>query len=285
MPFGLEELPSVRQPEYTGDDRCLPCTVANVGIAAVLAAVVGVVASVWIGTIAFLGSLAVIYLRGYLVPGTPRLTERYLPRSVLELFGTEPVSDRSHEVESADGPWETLTVAGAVERTAAGNVRLADGFRAALRRETDRYAESGPTADDVAAIADATEAEERGDRAFSVDGEKLLRWESDAALVADAAAASVLRDRLDDWEALDRDARLDLLRRIRLASDRCPDCGGALERRSERVDPCCQPAHVTVWSTCRECDAVLGDVAVSESNADSWLELEGVSEDAVVASD
>ena len=84
-----ELLRTVRQPEYTGENRCLPCTVVNV----LIAAVVGVAVSkrskpAGAGTVA--GSLALIYLRGYLVPGTPALTKRYLPPTALRWFGKEP---------------------------------------------------------------------------------------------------------------------------------------------------------------------------------------------------
>ncbi len=285
MRFLLEETARVRQPDYTGENRCLPCTVINVGIAAVLAAVVGVITTVWTGTIVLLGSLAVIYLRGYLVPGTPRLTERYLPPWILGLFGKEPVPNRTLEARLEDDPWRMLTAAGVVERSTTENVRLAENVRTSLHREASRYAETSPTASDVAEILDATEIAEQGKRAFSIDGTKLLRWDSDAAFALDAAADSLLRDRLDDWPALDRDVRLDVLRRIRLLSNRCPACDGLLERQSERVDPCCQTTHIIIWSTCRGCDAFLGEVSVPESSAESWFRLEGIPEATTGSSD
>lgn len=79
----------LHQPEYTGENRCEACTVVNVIIAAVLSAIVArkskLAAVVTAGI-----SAALIYLRGYLVPGTPTLTKRYLPPSVLRLFGKDP---------------------------------------------------------------------------------------------------------------------------------------------------------------------------------------------------
>ena len=36
----MDVLDTFRQPEYTGDNRCIPCTVVNVAIAAVLAALI-----------------------------------------------------------------------------------------------------------------------------------------------------------------------------------------------------------------------------------------------------
>lgn len=85
----------VRRPEYTGENRCTPCTVVNVGFSAALAAAVGVVASPVSGFAVLVASLGLVYLRGYLVPGTPTLTKRYLPDRVLRLFdkGTDPVVD------------------------------------------------------------------------------------------------------------------------------------------------------------------------------------------------
>lgn len=257
---------SLRQPEYTGENRCLPCTIVNVGLAAALAIGVGLMSTGGLGVGVFLAALVVISLRGYLVPGTPRLTEQYLPASVLRLFGKDPVGDRSLEAPAADAPWETLVAAGVVDR-GDDELALTAAFREPLQRATSRRSEP-PDADDVATLVGANTVESKGPQAFAIDGSRLLRWESDAALVADVVAASVLRERLD-WDTLDGDDRLELLRRIRLLLERCPACGGAVERDDERLDPCCQPPHVSVWTTCRECGDPLGDVTVPEESAET----------------
>jgi len=86
-------LDRLRQPEYTGDDRCLPCTVLNVAVAVVVSALLGRRQRA-LGILVLGVSLAAIYLRGYLVPGTPELTDRYLPESVRRSIGKDPVAER-----------------------------------------------------------------------------------------------------------------------------------------------------------------------------------------------
>ncbi|PAU82849.1 hypothetical protein CK500_12000 [Halorubrum salipaludis] len=83
-----EVIDRLRQPEYVGENRCVPCTVVNSIIALLLA---GAVALAWppAGAGVLLLSAAAIYLRGYLVPGTPELTRRYLPERALRAFGKE----------------------------------------------------------------------------------------------------------------------------------------------------------------------------------------------------
>ncbi|MFB6155518.1 MAG: hypothetical protein ABEJ22_06450 [Haloferacaceae archaeon] len=75
----------LRQPEYTGENRCIPCTAVNVAIALVLAVAVGFLSALAGGAV-FVVSLVLIALRGYLVPGTPTLTKRYFPDWVLARF-------------------------------------------------------------------------------------------------------------------------------------------------------------------------------------------------------
>lgn len=90
MRSGLSHLfDRVHQPEYTGENRCIPCTSVNLVIAAVLA---GGIArrSRPLAVAAFTASLVAIYVRGYLVPGTPTLTKRYFPDWVLAAFDKEP---------------------------------------------------------------------------------------------------------------------------------------------------------------------------------------------------
>ncbi|ELY55187.1 hypothetical protein C491_15757 [Natronococcus amylolyticus DSM 10524] len=269
------DIGSVRQPEYTGENRCLPCTAVNVVIALVLAATLGIVTTGLLGVVALGGFLAAIYLRGYLVPGTPALTERYLPASILRLFGKEPIATRSLEGTSPEEPWTQLAAAGVADPSPDGTLSLTDRFREAFRVEVGRR-ESAPGADDVEALAAVSEAVERGPRAYSIDGNRLLRWESDAALVADTASASVLRETVEGWSDLECDDRLALLERIRLLLERCPSCDGPIDRNDERIDPCCQPPHVAVWTVCRDCDAVLADVTAPEADAEAWAGLLGV---------
>ncbi|WP_394738934.1 hypothetical protein [Natronococcus roseus] len=76
----------LRQPEYTGENRCTPCTVLNLAITGAIGAAVARRSRI-AGAAVVGASAAAIYLRGYLVPGTPELTKRYLPERVLRLFG------------------------------------------------------------------------------------------------------------------------------------------------------------------------------------------------------
>lgn len=78
----------LRNPAHTGANRCLPCTAVNVGLAAVAALAVATV-SVPLGLFGFALAIVAIALRGYVVPGTPRLTARYLPDRVLARFHGE----------------------------------------------------------------------------------------------------------------------------------------------------------------------------------------------------
>lgn len=92
---------ALRQEEYTGADRCLPCTIANaviaVGLAALAKAIVSRFGSETAGRVTALVLTglfaAAIYLRGYLVPGTPELTKRYFPDEVLRLFDKHPAGE------------------------------------------------------------------------------------------------------------------------------------------------------------------------------------------------
>ncbi|WP_306061456.1 hypothetical protein [Natronococcus wangiae] len=224
----------------------------------------------WLAAVALLVFLAAIYLRGYLVPGTPELTERYVPPSVLRLFGKDLVSNQPLGELTTDDPWHSLSVAGIVDRSGDVPVLSAE-FQEAFRREIDRRSET-PTADDVADLVDATTIDMQGSQAFSIDGNRLLRWDSNTALLADVAAASVLRTRID-WSALERDERLEALRRIRLLLDRCPSCNGVVDRNSDCIDPCCQPPHISIWATCQACGDHIGDVTIPERKADSWTNL------------
>ena len=130
---------TLRQPEYTGENRCPPCTVVNLFLAAVVGAVLSKRSKpVGIGTVVV--SVGLIYLRGYLVPGTPELTKRYLPPAVLRWFGKQPETDLATGLEAAPS---TADEVGSTDREsddgANGSADEDSGKTAAAPNDLERY--------------------------------------------------------------------------------------------------------------------------------------------------
>lgn len=269
-----------RQPEYTGENRCTPCTLANIAIAAGLAAAVG-----WLwrpagGLAVFAVSLASIWLRGYLVPGTPELTKRYFPDRVLAWFdkGPEPVAQGGHadgepprDVTDVD-PETVLSRGGVVEPCEReDDLCLADGFRGAWRDRIAALRDGGAEREELAEQLDldpedvSFEEHETGFVAYH-DGARVGQWESRAALLADLAAAQVLPDWLTDWQDLPVGARSQVLGGLRIFLDDCPECGGAVAAGTETVESCCR-SHEVVAASCSDCDARLLEVPYREEAA------------------
>lgn len=261
----------LRRPEYTGENRCTPCTILNVLAAATTAAALATV-SVTLGALSFLVALLAIYLRGYLVPGTPTLTRRYLPASVLRAFGKRPPS--AGVTITDDGETNrALAAAGILVPSSDGSYRLAPEFRAEWRERIRAVRSRGPSSEDVATLFDADELDQHGEMSFVLERTKSLRWDSKAALVADVAAGELLRSAFDDWESTEATTREDVLRRLRLLLDRCPRCDDPIATEGHHVDPCCQRPYTVVESVCRNCDEVLTAIEVPDTRAASWREL------------
>lgn len=136
---------TLHQPEYTGENRCEACTVVNAVIAAGIAAIVArkskLAAAIAVGI-----SGALIYLRGYLVPGTPTLTKRYLPPSVLRLFGKEPepaVQSGFSGIDTADS-----TATGSQQPTTAGTPATESATTDAPLTESDQSPDGDEQATD-----------------------------------------------------------------------------------------------------------------------------------------
>jgi hypothetical protein len=257
----------LRQPEYTGENRCLPCTVLNTIIAAVLAG--GVTAGGWlltepvVGVTAGAGVLAValgaIYFRGYLVPGTPTLTKQYFPRRVLALFGKAP--ERTTIGTDLD-PEQALVSAGALEPcTDRDDLCLAEEFRGEWYGEVDRLENANAGRErllDVLGVQKGSVDFEDHGEAFRarVDGNVVGRWESEAAFVADVGAAETLDERIENWETLAVRERSQLLSGLRIFIDSCPTCGGRPDFGTETVESCCTTQEVAAVS-CVDCGARL----------------------------
>jgi len=246
-------LDRVRRPEYTGENRCQPCTVVNVVLAAVIAGGLALVA-VELGVVAFALSLAVIYLRGYLVPYTPTLTTRYLPEPVLQALGKEPAPEPAY----ADVTWEAVEKLDAErERGVVTDVFLDDvdaveeagekktltpAFREYVDAYLDSLADESVTEETVAALFDADPADvTRKDReypAYEV-GIRIRKWPSETALDADLAANAALAEWTERWATVPVEQRAEILALLRSAMDTCPACGGHLSETSDTVESCC----------------------------------------------
>lgn len=267
----------VRNPAYTGANRCLPCTVVNVGIAVGLAG-----ATVLVGAVAGLGatgavgaaglllavSLALIYLRGYLVPGTPELTKRYLPERVLVWFGKAPQAPQAPGApQSSIDPSALLVEMGILLDVTDDDLVLDPEFEARWRPEIealwdDQAAVKGTIADLAAIEPDRLVLEEHGfGYAAWYDREHLASWESRAACVADAAGARVLTERDRRWRERPVAVRAELLGALRLFLDHCPACDGQVSLAHNVVESCCSSRDV-VAATCADCDARLFEVDV-----------------------
>ena len=264
----------LRQPAYTGENRCLPCTAVNVGIAAVGATAVGVVAGPLLATAGFGTALATIWLRGYLVPGTPELMKRYLPERVLMLFGkalggagrgARPAGDIDPEAYLLDG--------GVLVETPAGDdFAFAPDFAAAWRAAVDGTARTAR--DDLAALATLTgiDADElaidwyEGVGFAYADDENIGHWESRAAFRADVAADRVLTANRGDWTTLALADRSAVLGALRLFVEECPSCTGEVGLEERVVESCCS-SYDAVAGRCAGCDARLFELRLPESVA------------------
>lgn len=261
-------LDQFRRSEYTGENRCIPCTSVNVALSAVGSTLLARLTSRRLGTTAFGASLGVIYLRGYLVPGTPTLTKHYLPERVLRWFdkGTTSMSDDAIEID----PERVLLDAGAVESCREGtDLCLTDDFQKAWHErihtaDTDNLDEDSLARTLGVSTRDGVSIDEQGDAfvAYTDDG-VIGQWESHAAAVADIAAATELNKRVPDGSTLAPAETARVLMSLRIFVERCPDCGGPVRVDQEVVESCCRSYDV-VASTCQECDVRLFEMEWEE---------------------
>lgn len=260
----------LKHPAYTGPNRCWPCTLSNLGITVLLAAGVAALTTRWVPTadvaVPVAGAVAavsavVIYLRGYLVPGTPTLTRRYFPDRLLDRFGKAP-GPRPTTVD----PRATLTSLGVlVDDPNADDVVVDPGFATAWRERIDAHWRDEEalrrTVAELAGVDPTTvEFESYPGLFVAYDGpDRIASWESRPACVADAAAAATLPAFDRAWHRRPLAVRAELLGALRLFVDECPDCGGTVSLRMEVVESCCSSRDV-VAATCESCTARLFEV-------------------------
>jgi hypothetical protein len=266
MPTSLSStLDNLRQPQYTGENRCLPCTVVNAVLAVVLATGLSVLLTPLVGLLALAVSLAAIYLRGYLVPGTPELTKRYLPDRLLAWFDKAPERQPQSAVtpDSPDedlDPEEILSTVDAVEACAdEDDLCLTDSFADAWDVEMRRLRDADARRDALADLfeTDAVAVESDSQRVSVFDENRpLATWPSAGALVADLAADEVLVARAPEWAGLAPERRFGILAGLRSFLETCPLCDAPIEMGESTVESCCRSWEV-LSVHCTSCDTGL----------------------------
>jgi hypothetical protein len=251
----------LRQPEYTGENRCIPCTAVNLVIAAVISGLVAVVFPP-VAVVVFAASLAAIYLRGYLVPGTPTLTKRYLPDSVLKLFDKYEPPEPPAVEDDADIEAFLLDVEAVEECRDGTDLCLTDEFEDAWYDRIGSLRERGDEDDSVAVLFEGLDIDPERVRIESygnayeayIDDTRVGQWESRAAYLADIAAEAEFRERHPAWHRLGFDERTEILGALRLWLERCPECDGPVTLGEDTVESCCRSIDV-IAATCEDCGA------------------------------
>jgi len=256
---------SLKQSEYTGKNRCAPCTVVNGAIAVVLTIAAWFAISPGISIVIFLAAVTVIYFNGYLIPGTPKLTKHYLPTSVLQLFGKEPVAGSSHSVPDPDAPLPVwLRDVGVI--TDPSEPKLTDSFAATWETAIRKTDVEMIDEHDIRVLFGTDDVSRHAETSIVINSNQMVRWISKAALTADVAAGNVFAARTATWTELSSTDRVTLLRRLRLFLRYCPSCGGTVEMNQRTVEPCCERPHTLMTVRCENCGTPLGEAAVAGVN-------------------
>jgi hypothetical protein len=248
-----------RNPAYTGANRCWPCTVVNVALVAGVAGGVALAGYEVAAAAAAAAGLAAVGLRGYVVPGTPRLTA-HLPAAVLAWFGKAPGSDPPAVARGA-------REAGLLARDT-DEVLLADGVRAEYERRARDLA--GDRERLVEAVVETFEDVEEvsvnrslggGENWFArdADGNLVLQWEARGVAAMDVAGEELLADGVPGVTGADRSRRRRARALLRRGARTCPECGTDLEPESGSTVVCCGGRSLVGALRCPACSYAVVD--------------------------
>lgn len=236
----MTPLARFRRPEYTGANRCWPCTILNGGILAILAVTVGVVYPPAAAVLVVAG-VAVIWLRGYLIPYTPILGPRLANVLPGDVFGhdvrTDSLNDLESTSEEGEAILEALIEAGVVV-VEGEQLGLDEGFAAAWSNRMDELAAApdetlAEAARSAAKDVDTARIEDTGAETFLViSGGGSTAWLRRPVAIAEVGAAQALAD--TDLPAASRDLAAHALSAF---LEECPACGTELV--DGPADDCC----------------------------------------------
>jgi hypothetical protein len=239
---------AIRRPEYTGENRCWPCTGVNALIVALAAAVLAVV-SLPAALVLAAGGAGTIALRGYVVPYTPRFAPRLVDALPWDPFhpadgGVDPPEPGS--LADGEGPepealLEALIEAGVIVPDG-DRLSLDDGFRERWREEMRTLQRASDddlaaAARDASAVASDVEVVEGRGRTYVVvsdgsDDAMARSWLTRPVAIAETAAVRVLSD-----SGLPPETATVGAGTLRMFLEACPACGGPVEETT--ASGCC----------------------------------------------
>jgi len=253
-------LERLRRPEYTGADRCWPCTITNAALLGLFGALAAVVWPPLAVAILAVGA-AGIWLRGYLVPYTPRVAPALFDRLPVPSPKSDPRPEPGSITEAGgdDAPdgeavLEALLEAGIIDADET-SLALDPSFRDAWAEEQRALRDAGEQrssspdsqtrqdadAESLAAAIEATTPEGisvrtqgADDSLFLVEGAGGGVTLSRPIAIAEAAAARALEATAPE---LSPAVRASAARPLRGFLETCPACGSDVVETSPRN--CC----------------------------------------------
>lgn len=249
-------LDTIRRTEYTGENRCNQCTIAN---SVILASIIVVVSrrSKRLALLCGAVGAGLIWFRGYFVPYTPAFAPKIaatLPFSFDHEEQTEP-SDSIGGDTTPDAVLDALFEAGVL--TDDGQLYLSETFELTWY---DRMQSLRTKSDESIAAAAAAAAPFEAES--GVYGNRLLvagphdLWLSRSVAIAETAAINALVE-----SGVDRRTAAGAVRPLRMFLETCPACGGPVSETMYRN--CCggtrgvydRPERTVL--ACEACDALL----------------------------
>lgn len=229
----MSVLGAVRNPAHTGEQRCTPCTLVNLGILWIVVNVVVLLGTPELAAGLLAGGLAVIWLRGYLVPYTPRFAPQLVAATPIP---TSWFHDTADPGSLAQTDTEEEAVVGHLQQT--GIVEV-DGQRVYLDEAFERrWHDEMENLVSLSLEALSDELSELPEtpavRPVTDDGQQWLAVEGQTSLVArhvavaELGAARALEPVVDDPTD-----RLAMGRPLREFLDECPVCETPFEESSE----------------------------------------------------
>ena len=246
----------LRDPRYTGSNRCRPCTILNVALLAVVAgALVAVGAWPVAAGVVLVGGLAVA-LRGYVVPGTPAIGRR-LPEPIRTRFG--------HDDTVRSGPAATaLFESGVLTEDLELGDRAANRLLPAaldLVDDRERLASEVRSRFEPVEEVSVNRALDGGEHWLALDAQQatVRQWEARPVVALDVAAAGLLADAAVAWDDKSPRERDELLALVRYGTPRCPACGETFRAIDDDPVACCGGRSLVGERRCEHCGYALID--------------------------